>query len=134
MEPTNNILRQASPSSGLAVGYITVGSLAAIWGAIWLYFLRNEMDVARWQYYVSTGVLLSGIALTIIGILVGRIGQEAQHADVPVGQITAATVQPTDAAPMQTVAAVPQASGAPVVMAQAPQPMAPVAAAPPRQG
>src|SRR5262245_13211472 len=99
MDPTNNTLRQPSPSSGMAVAYITVGSLAAIWGAVWLYFLRNEVDAARWQYYVATGVLLSGLALTIIGLLVGRIGQEAQNADVPIGQVTAAEVQPTDAPP-----------------------------------
>lgn len=137
MDPqANNTIKQQSPSGGTAVAYITVGTLAAIWGGIWLYFIRTEADVARWQYYVSTGVLLSGLALAVIGVLVGRIGAEAQHADVPVGpapQPAPAVQQPVV---QQPAVAAPQANGAvaaapATVPAQAAAPMA--AAAPARQ-
>jgi hypothetical protein len=116
MDPQNNTLRQPSPSTGLAIFYITIGTLLAIWGGVWYYFLRNEGPAnppATWQYYVCAGVFLSGIAIAIIGLLVGRIGQEAQNADTPIGKVTAAEVKPqgvpatAPAQPAAPVAAVP---------------------------
>ena len=98
MEP-NNTLRQPSPSSVLAIMFITVGTLGAIWAAVWYYFLRvNEEPSQSWRYFVCTGLFLSGLAVATIGILVGRIGREAQNADTPIGQVTAAAVKPVGAA------------------------------------
>ncbi len=114
----NNTLRQPSPSTGLAIGYITVGTLAAIWATVWWYFLRNEAAerVSAWQWYVCAGLFWSGVAVGVIGLLVGRIGLEAQNADVPLGQVTAAAVEPNGVAPAAatTQAAAPAASMAPM--------------------
>lgn len=127
----NNTLRQPSPSTGIAVMFITLGTLAAIWAGVWYYYLRTNPDIEpnNWKYFVCTGLFLSGVAVAAIGILVGRIGQEAQHADTPVGEIKAAAVQPTGApgaaqVPVQPVA---PAQGAAPVM---PAGTAPAAAAP----
>ena len=132
MDPQNNTLRQPSPSTGLAIFYITIGTLLAIWGGVWYYFLHNEGPANSnppgvWQYYVCTGVLLTGIALTIIGLLVGRIGQEAQNADTPIGQVTAAQVKPQGvpaAPPVQPVAPVAAVPAQPVATTPV-QPTAP---------
>src|SRR5215218_4385283 len=97
---SSTTLRQQSPATRVAIYYITVGTLATIWGGVWMYYLRNDAGPTPpgvWQYYVCTGVLLSGIAVTIIGLMVGRIGLEAQNADVPIGEVTAAAVKPADA-------------------------------------
>ncbi len=96
--PTNTV-RQPSPSTGISILYITVGVLLTIWSAVWYWFLNQRAEPAYdWKYFVCCGLFFSGLALGIIGILVGRIGRAAQHADVPVGQVTAATVQPTNTA------------------------------------
>jgi hypothetical protein len=93
---TNTTVRQPSPSTSLAILYITVGVLLTIWSAVWYWFLRSREGVPDWEYFVCCGLFFSGLALGIIGVLVGRIGRAAQHADIPVGQVTAATVQPTN--------------------------------------
>ncbi len=99
MDPKHT-LRQPSPSAGTALFFITVGTLAAIWAGTWYYFLRLQEDTSPgdWRYFVCTGLFLSGVAVAIIGILVGRIGQSAQQADTPVGEVTAAAVKPTGVA------------------------------------
>jgi hypothetical protein len=117
MNPTN-VLRQPSRSAGLAIFLITVGTLCAIWSGVWYYYLRTrEVSPADGTYFVCWGGFLSGIALVIIGCLVGYIGRTARQADVPVAQAPAAAVAPAPAAPAGTT---------PVVTA------APPAAAPPR--
>ncbi len=107
-----NTVRQPSPSTGIAIMYITVGILLTIWSSVWYYFLHHQdQAVSDWKYFVCYGLFFSGLALLTIGLLVGRIGREAQHADIPVGQMTSATVQPTNTAgqpvPPQPVAAAP---------------------------
>jgi hypothetical protein len=107
----NNTLRQPSKSTGISIFYITVGILAAIWAAVWYFFLRNrEQPASDWNYYLCAGLFFSGIALLLIGLLVGRIGQQARQADNPVGQVTAAAVTPEGTAPAATApaATVPQ--------------------------
>lgn len=117
----NNTLRQPSPSTGIAVMFITLGTLAAIWAGVWYYYLRNaEVLTNDWRYFVCTGLFLSGVAVAIIGLLVGRIGQEAQNADAPIGEVTAAAVQPVGT-PVVTQGAVQPA----VVPANAAAPVAP---------
>jgi len=78
---------------------ITIGVLAAIWAGVWFYFLRAQGEPSySWKYYVCTGLFLSGLAFSIIGLLEGRIGREAQTGDVPTAQTTA-VVKPTTTAP-----------------------------------
>src|SRR5947208_3192144 len=113
MHPSNT-LRQPSRSAGLAIFLITVGTLSAIWAAVWYFYLKTrDVSPHDWTFYICAGTFFSGVALVIIGGLVGFIGRQARQADNPVGQVTAAAVAPSgNAAP----AVVPQ-GGAPVVTA-----------------
>jgi hypothetical protein len=118
-----NTVRQPSPSTGISIMYITVGILLAIWSAVWYYFLHHqEQPASDWKYFVCYGLFFSGLALLIIGILVGRIGRAAQHADIPVGQMTSATVEPTNTAgqtvPPEAAPATPAATPAVAVPAR----------------
>lgn len=118
----NTTIRQPSRSTQLSILYITIGVLLTIWSSVWYYFLRdNATPTDSWRYYVCVGLLLSGVALFVIGILLGRIGREAQNADVPVGHLMPAT---------PTVAATPAAPVAPETPVT---PAAPVAQAVPGQ-
>jgi hypothetical protein len=119
-----NTVRQPSPSTGISILYLTVGILMTIWSAVWYYFLnkREELPPYDWKYFVCIGLFFSGLAISIIGLLVGRIGKAAQNADIPVGQVTSATVQPTGTAG-QPIPAQP-------VLAQPAIPVQPVAPAP----
>jgi hypothetical protein len=111
--------------------YITVGVLLAIWSAVWYYFLQRQDVVSYdWKYFVCIGLFFSGLALGIIGVLIGRIGKAAQHADIPVGQVTSATVQPTTTSGQPVPAApaaqpAPQTQPAPAVTVAAPPRTAP---------
>ncbi|MFO0927141.1 MAG: hypothetical protein U0736_08875 [Gemmataceae bacterium] len=110
----NTTVRQPSRSTQLSVLYITIGVLLTIWSSVWYYFLRHaEYSTDNWRYYVCIGSLFSGIALLIIGLLLGRIGREAQRADVPIGYLPPATtpvVPAAPAAPVATAAPAPPAS------------------------
>lgn len=106
----NTTVRQPSRSTQLSIMYITVGVLLTIWSSVWYYFLRNsEYPAANWRYYVCIGLLFSGIAVLIIGLLLGRIGREAQHADVPIGYMPPATTPVVPAAPVTAATAAPAA-------------------------
>lgn len=112
----NTTIRQPSRSTQLSILYITIGVLLTIWSSVWYYFLRDiATPTDSWRYYVCVGLLLSGVALFVIGILLGRIGREAQHADVPVGHLmpAAPTVPATPAAPVAPGTPAPVAQVAP---------------------
>jgi hypothetical protein len=88
----DNTLRQPSHSARWSLIYITAGTLITIWAIVWCFFLVRNGASNPWEWYICIGFFLSGVALILIGVMVGRIGQEAKHADTPVGQVTAATV------------------------------------------
>lgn len=112
-----NTVRQPSPSTGLAIVYLTVGVLTTIWASVWYYFLsRQQEPVAEWKWYVCLGLLFSGIALSVIGLAVGRIGREAQNADVPVAPSNL-PAQPAVQPQAPVAQAAPAAPGQPVVTA-----------------
>lgn len=109
----NETLHEPSQGAKYSLYYITAGALVIIWSAIWYYYLMNSnAPSGDTRYYVCTGLLLSGCAVLLIGVLVGRIGKEGKNADVPVGQVTAAAVepQPAPAQPVNGVAAAPPAA------------------------
>ena len=88
--------RLPSGSARMAVGYITTGILMIVWTGVWMHYLyNNEAKSAQGYWYVCSGLMLSGFALLAIGILMGRIGQEAKNADgvaaMPTVAETAAT-------------------------------------------
>ncbi len=81
-----NYFRLPSGSATLAIGYITTGVLTVVWTTVWLIYLLSNSVEAHGSYYMCFGLMTSGVALMVIGILMGRIGQEAKNADgiVPV--------------------------------------------------
>lgn len=74
--------RRFSQGAGIAVRYITIGALMMVWTCVWFYAMHYySTPFGSWPYFVCTGFFLSGLALTVIGLLVGRIGVEARKAD-----------------------------------------------------
>lgn len=74
--------KKQSQSAQVALYLIIGGVLTMIWSGVWWWAMHNG-DVTRqpWMSYVCTGLLLTGLALTVIGVLVGRIGASAKPAD-----------------------------------------------------
>lgn len=116
----NEPLHEPSQGTRYSLYYITGGSLLMIWSAVWFYYLRQNALAEDGRYYVCAGMMLSGLALLIIGLLVGRIGREAKHADIPVGTVAAAAIAPTN--PEAANGVQPGATAVPM----APVPAAPV--------
>ena len=74
--------KKQSQSAQVALMLIIGGSLAMIWSGIWFVAMRNGA-VPEWMRnsYICAGVFLTGLALLVIGVLVGRIGAAAKPAD-----------------------------------------------------
>jgi hypothetical protein len=88
-----------SSAPGTSLAYITVGSILAIWSAVWYIAFRPE---TRWGFAICLGLFLTGVAFLVIGFGVGRIGREARHAELPPADDTArvvATAPPPQAVP-----------------------------------
>ena len=71
-------------SARMAVIYITVGALIDVWTALY-YFLKYEKNPDGSHdnsLFWIAGFFFSGLALLIIGVLVGRIGRAAGQAEV----------------------------------------------------
>ena len=108
-------LRLPSGSARMAVGYITTGILMIVWTGVWMHYLYNYVEnSAQGYWYVSSGLMLSGFALLAIGILMGRIGQEAKNADGVAAMPTAADVAATFPQQIAPQPAVAQQVAAPV--------------------
>ena len=116
----NQYFRLPSGSATLAIGYITTGVLTVVWTTVWLIYLLSNNAEARGPYYICFGLMTSGVALMVIGILMGRIGQEAKNAD---------GIVPVAGSPDVIPAAVQQIAPQHVI----PQQVAPVMAAPVQQ-
>jgi len=99
-----SVFRQPSRSAGMAVGYITAGSLAMIWAAIWFWYMNNPSH--DWRIYVCTGLFASGLDVALIGFFLGRIGQSAKDADHETPVATGTPQQVVPQMPVQQ--AVPQ--------------------------
>jgi hypothetical protein len=113
-------MEQTTKGSGaarMAVYYITVGILLVVWSVIWYAYMKKEDVTGDGIYFLCCGCLLSGIAVTVIGFIMGHVGQAARQADLPptvsatpaVGQ-----VQPVPGQTPGTVAvpaAIPPAAG-----------------------
>ena len=107
----NNYFRLPSGSATMAIGYITTGVLMVVWTTVWLIYLLSNNGSSHGPYYLCFGLMSSGIALMVIGILMGRIGQSAKNADGVVPVAGTADVVPVVSQPMmpQQVAPVMQA-------------------------
>lgn len=83
-----SLLRSPSRSASTAVMYVTIGVLMMIWTGVWYYAAHEswaQEDGQTWQKYLCIGLFLSGLAVTVIGLLVGQIGGAAKDADNTVG-------------------------------------------------
>jgi hypothetical protein len=78
----------------LAVSYITCGTLMIVWSVIWLVYLTVHFDVSGWVY-IATGIILSGIAVVLIGLSLGNIGKEANRDEAAAHDVDAVKVPPT---------------------------------------
>lgn len=101
-----NYFRLPSGSATLAIGYITTGVLTVVWTTVWLIYLMSNSSESHGSYYICFGLMTSGVALMVIGILMGRIGQEAKNADAIAPVAGTQEVVPTiaqQAAPQQVM-------------------------------
>jgi hypothetical protein len=87
------ILSTPSVAARTALIYITAGTLTDVWSGIWYWYMRNHPPVAESTWYWCYGFLLTGLALLIIGLAVGRIGRAARHAELPPEEVTPAVAK-----------------------------------------
>jgi hypothetical protein len=88
-----SILSKPSPTALAAVSYITIGALTGIWSGIWYAYLRHSPPENDFTWYCCYGFLLTGLTLFVIGLMIGRIGRSARHAELPPEEVTAAVVK-----------------------------------------
>jgi hypothetical protein len=123
---------KGSAAAHMAVYYITGGILLVIWCIIWWTYMHQHQTSGDGIYFMCYGCLLSGVAITGIGFIIGRVGRSARQADLPptvsatpaVGQVQPVAGQMPGmvrAVPGQMVAAAAQAVMPPqqVAVAQA---------------
>lgn len=77
--PIQNLSKPSSASSTSLLS-ITIGTLVAIWSSVWYAVGRPETKAGS---IVCLGLLLTGIALLVIGLAVGQIGRAARSAELP---------------------------------------------------
>ena len=136
------ILSSQSESARVSLIYITLGSLIDIWtGVYWWIDVRGrpESEITASTYFWLSGFFLTGLALIVIGLAIGRIGRAARHAEVaPLN--AAPPAEENKLQPQQTPAPQPAtiqpiivhqppatpAPGAPAVAATVPPPASPV--------
>ena len=93
--------RTESGSASRSITYITVGVLMMIWSGVWYFAFHNNNpgDDAKWQIYVIGGLFTSGLAVMIIGLLIGPLGFAAKSADATVPANTQVTAAQGNAGP-----------------------------------
>jgi hypothetical protein len=70
--------------------YITLGTLLDIWTIVaWVFFPPET----TWGKFWLVGFCVTGLALLIIGLLLGQIGRAAREAELPPGEVTPAVTQ-----------------------------------------
>jgi hypothetical protein len=67
----------------MAVIYVTVGAIMAVWTALWYDYMRRHGTASDGPYYWCYGFFFTGVVLIIIGLALGRIGRAARHAEAP---------------------------------------------------
>jgi hypothetical protein len=113
------LLSKPSSSAYASLLYITVGVLIQIWSGIWYWYLSNNTPENPASWYWCYGFLLTGLALLVIGLLIGQIGRAARHAELP----------PPDATPAEANIQHEAAAHTPIVLG--PNAAAPPLAVPP---
>jgi hypothetical protein len=72
--------KQAS-SATMAISYITLGALTAVWAAVY-YFYHRQVNGTSTPSMLTTGFFFTGLVLVGIGLFVGKIGRSARQAEV----------------------------------------------------
>lgn len=105
-----SILTKPSGAFPTSLIYITVGTLVIVWTFVSLVLYPPSTDLG---HFLIIGTLVSGIAVLIIGLLLGPIGRAARHAELPPEEVThavAVTDEIAAANPPAIVPPVPQAT------------------------
>jgi len=114
---------KGSAAARMAVWYITAGVLLMVWSGIWWTYMHRHPPSGDGIWFVCYGCLLSGVAFTVIGILMGQVGRSARQADLPPTVSATPTVGQVQPVPGQ----MPGTVATPAVMAPAPGVMPPTA-------
>jgi hypothetical protein len=77
------LFNQSSSAARTALIYITAGAFVVIWSVVWYVYLQNNLPDTNTAYYWSTGFLVTGLALVLIGLGLGQISRSAGRADLP---------------------------------------------------
>ena len=102
------MLTKPSAAAKMALAYITIGALLIIWTGVWfVYNYQHQYPAYSTSYYLCTAFMLTGLALLVIGLGLGRIGRAARHAELPPPEVTP-TVAQTDQVAAQTGAPTPE--------------------------
>ena len=113
------ILTAPSGAFPISLVYITVGTLIDVWTIVALVYYPPETN---WGYFWTVGFLVTGLAILIIGLMLGPIGRAARDAELPPTEVT-----PAVSSAEQTAAANPP----PVAPANPPAPVDTMAHPPP---
>jgi hypothetical protein len=112
-----------SSAARTALIYITVGSLIVIWTGVWYIYLLNNPPESAWPNYWCGGLVVSGFTLIAIGLGLGRIGKEAQRADVPTAVVAPTVPTTSNGVPVGTVQTVQPVVETPVLANNSKQPV-----------
>jgi hypothetical protein len=117
-----SILSKPSSAVHMSIIYITAGALIDIWSGIWCWYLIRNAPEGDASWFYCWGFILTGLALVVIGMTLGRIGRTARDAELPPVEVmaTVAQVEKTAAAvaPVVAVADAPAPFVAAPVLAQ----------------
>lgn len=90
-----------------ALSYITVGALTLIWAGVWYVYLFNNPSETQTAFYWCSGFLITGLALSVIGLALSLINRRAQQTNVPAAAppVAGVNVQPnaTPAVPVPAI-------------------------------
>jgi hypothetical protein len=73
------------PSFGprTALTYVTIGALLDVWTGVWFFAFRPSGDLSPTATFWVWGLFLTGLALIVIGLLLGPLGRFARKAELP---------------------------------------------------
>jgi hypothetical protein len=86
--PIMALMTKPSFAPQTALVYVTVGTLTGVWSGLWYWYMTKHPPNLDSTWYWCYGFLLTGLALVIIGLTVGRIGRSARHAELPPEEVT----------------------------------------------
>ena len=117
-----SILTTPSGAFSTSLIYITMGTLIDIWTIVSLLYYPPTTD---WGHFLVIGFLVTGLALLVIGLLLGPIGRAARHAELPPSEVTAAVAQAEQTAAANPAPVIPVNSMSPAPNAFVAEPTVP---------